>query len=266
MKKTNFRKISSFILIILITFSNIANAIDIDYDNNYLYVTDKANILSEDTKEHIVKVNQGLKETGAEIAVLTIESLEGEDIKYLATKVFEDWKIGDKEKDNGVLILLSVEDRKIEVEIGYGLEGALPDSKVVNILKNDFAPYAEYNDFNEGIKNTFDSYTKEVMREYNIDSLENIEIKEETINLGEVLFRGILILILIFIIINISGGGPGGPRRRIYRTYPRRYPPTYRGGFGPGPFGGGSSGGFGGNSNGGFGGGRSGGGGGGIDF
>ena len=75
------------------------------------------------------------------IVVAVVESLEGQEVEEYANNLFRTWGIGDKEKNNGILLLVSTGDRKIRIEVGYGLEGALNDGKTGAILDNYVVPY-----------------------------------------------------------------------------------------------------------------------------
>ncbi len=76
----------------------------------------------------------------AQLQILVVRSLEGEDIEGFAVRVFEQWKLGEKDKDNGVLIVVSKEDRRMRIETGYGAEGALTDAQAGRIIRNTLAP------------------------------------------------------------------------------------------------------------------------------
>jgi uncharacterized protein len=91
-------------------------------------------------------------QTGAEIAVVTLKNLDGGEIDDFANRLFAKWGIGQKEKDNGVLLLTAVEDRKVRIEVGYGLEGALPDAKTGRILDEEVIPFFKQNQYAEGLK------------------------------------------------------------------------------------------------------------------
>lgn len=78
--------------------------------------------------------------TSAEIAVVTVTSLEGSEIDDFANRLFNQWGIGKKGKDNGLLLLAAIEDRKIKIEVGYGLEGTLPDARTGRILDEHVIP------------------------------------------------------------------------------------------------------------------------------
>ena len=98
------------------------------------FVTDNANMIDSSYKEKIIQLAQDIeKESTVEIAVVTIDSLEGESMEMYAVNLFEKWGIGKKDKDNGLLILVAKQEREYRFEVGYGLEGTVTDSMKVNI-------------------------------------------------------------------------------------------------------------------------------------
>ena len=109
---------------------------------NEFYVNDYAKILSSETKEYIINTNIELqKKTGAQIVVVTVSSLGGQSIEEYATELFRKFGIGDKNKNNGVLLLCSTGDRLFRIEVGYGLEGRLTDGKTGRIQDEYIIPY-----------------------------------------------------------------------------------------------------------------------------
>ena len=84
-----------------------------------------------------------------------------------STNLFRQFGIGDKEKNNGLLILIALEERKSRIEVGYGLEGVLPDGKTGRIQDEYMIPYFKDNNFDEGILNGYKALFKEVANEYN---------------------------------------------------------------------------------------------------
>src|SRR5690606_22653995 len=90
--------------------------------------------------------------TSNQIAILIIPSLDGEVLEEYSLKVAEKSQLGKKEKDNGVLLLIAVEDRKMRIEVGYGLEGALPDITCNQIIRNEVAPEFRRNDYDAGVQ------------------------------------------------------------------------------------------------------------------
>jgi uncharacterized protein len=116
------------------------------------YVTDLAGVVHDDAK---VRLNALLREleqkTTAQVLVLTVQSLDGQSIEEFALTTKETWKLGQKGKDNGVLIVVAVNDRKYRLEIGYGLESVLPDSLVGTIGREYLVPYFRKGDYSGGI-------------------------------------------------------------------------------------------------------------------
>jgi uncharacterized protein len=116
------------------------------------WVTDMPGMLSADT---IARLNSTIGEfertNGAEMAVVVIQSLDGLSIDEAAVKLFELWNIGKKSTDNGLLLLWSTGDRRVRVEVGYGLEGVLPDGKVGAILDAYVMPKFRSGEFDEGL-------------------------------------------------------------------------------------------------------------------
>ena len=115
-------------------------------------ITDNANILSWDTYQSLTeKLKTHEDRTTNQIAVLTVPSLGGVSIEEYAVRVFEKWKLGQAGKDNGVLILIAVNDRRMRIEVGYGLEGTLTDGMAGQIIRNIMTPKFKNGDFDGGI-------------------------------------------------------------------------------------------------------------------
>jgi uncharacterized protein len=85
------------------------------------------------------------------VAVVTVSTIGDEYIEQYAVRLFEEWGVGSSEKDNGVLVLLAVQDRKIRIEVGYGLEGALPDSVAQRIITNEMVPSLAAGDYDGAV-------------------------------------------------------------------------------------------------------------------
>ena len=148
------------------------------YGSNYklpeptydFYVYDEANLIDLSVKEYIVNTNELLyKQTGAQVVVATVNSLENMDINLYATKLFEKWQIGSKKYDNGLLILIAPTERELWIEVGYGLEGALPDIKVSRIINDSMTPYFSEEDYSSGILSGFNQIIDNIELEYNIE-------------------------------------------------------------------------------------------------
>ncbi len=133
------------------------------------YVYDGAEVLSSETENYIITTNRELQsKTGAQIVVVTIPSLEGNSLEEYATELFRQWGIGDKEKNNGVLLLCALEERQFRVEVGYGLEGDLPDGKTGRMQDEYIIPLLKEDKFDAGIKNGYSAFLQEVSAVYNV--------------------------------------------------------------------------------------------------
>jgi uncharacterized protein len=119
---------------------------------NGTWVTDTSGTLDANT---VALLNERAaafeRATTSEIAIVVIRSLDGISIEEAAVKLFQMWGIGKKDRDNGLLFLWSTGDRRVRVEVGYGLEGALPDGKVGAILDQYVIPRFRANEFNQGV-------------------------------------------------------------------------------------------------------------------
>lgn len=233
-----------------------------------IYVFDYADLIDEADKLEMQKIAKALDDkTKAEIVVVTVNDLSHMEIEEYALKLFRSWGIGDKEKNNGILILVNKESilnnqrGRIRIEVGYGLEGAINDGKAGAILDNFALPAFETGEYSKGIRDTFMAVCSEVAKEYGLDlaneelsDLQNYSVAEA----DDITYWEVLLAVIIFIIILILLTKKHS--RRYYRRNPFDGP--FGGGFGGGGFRGGGfgGGGFGGGSSGGgFGGGRSGG-------
>lgn len=263
----NIKKILSVILVVFVIF-NIATLSGCEEEKllptEALFVNDFADCMDDADEKTICELGTVLKEkTTAEIVVVTVESTGGDDISDYATNLARDWGIGNKEKNNGALILLASEDRDVFIAVGYGLEGALPDSKTGRILDNYAIPYFKNDNFSSGLLETYKAVVNEVYVEYGLEPNEGYvpaeqlaEREDEDIGAGKVIISWIILLILIAIY------------TLVFRRRGIIFLPFGGGNFrGGGGFGGGGFGGFGGGSSGGgFGGGSFGGGGSGRSF
>jgi len=215
------------------------------------WVNDFAGVISPQESEKLDSLIQGLEgETGAEIAVVTVKSIAPYDEKEYARLLFDNWQPGKKGKDNGLLVLLAVQDKRWRIETGYGLEGILPDGLCGEIGRNYMVPYFKEARYGEGFYQGLLKIKEIIVKGGGGVS----KIPQQGVSSWEAALMLVLfpIVILIIALINIFQNSSG----RGYR---------YRGwGYGSGSWGGGwgGSGGWGG----GFGGGSGGGGGAGGGF
>lgn len=135
-----------------------------------IYVQDYAGVLSDDSKTRINNLSTQLAaRTKAQIVVVTLPSLEGTPPTDYALALLRGWGIGDKTLNNGIVLLISVNDRQSRIEVGYGLEGALPDAKTGRIQDEYMIPYFQQGDYDKGILNGYRALVGEVAKEYKLE-------------------------------------------------------------------------------------------------
>jgi uncharacterized protein len=216
------------------------------------YVNDFADIIAEADEARIAAVIAELKDkTGAEMVVVTMPDIGGQSEELYATRLFQAWGIGQKGKDNGILLFLTLAERRFRIETGYGLEGILPDGLLGQIADEKIIPFLRQGRYGEGFYSGAVAIAEIIARDAGVQlSLEGPPPAPPPGSGGTRAFR-IPVFLIILIIFLIFGGRWGLLPLLLLGGMPRG-----RGGFGGGFGGGGFGGGFGG-----FGGGMSGGGG-----
>ncbi|MDP8275417.1 MAG: TPM domain-containing protein, partial [Candidatus Euphemobacter frigidus] len=182
-------------------------------------INDFGNLLSPQNEARLDRLSRDLLDrTGAAVVVATVETIAPETIEEYATKLFERWGIGRKGKDEGVLILVAVKERKVRIEVGYGLEGTIPDAKASRIIRQIMLPDFRKGNFGTGIVLGTQAIAGLIAEEVGVE-IEGVDRK--AIEAGTTRKRsrapkalGIFIVILIFALITIirsvgSGRGRG---------------------------------------------------------
>lgn len=135
-----------------------------------IYIQDYAGVVKDDVEPKIHALGKQIAAaTKAQVVVVTVKSLEGVPIEDYALSILREWGIGDKKLNNGVLMLVAVNDRQSRIEVGYGLEGALPDAKTGAIQDEYMLPFFAQGDFSRGIYNGYKAVALEVGKEYQVD-------------------------------------------------------------------------------------------------
>jgi uncharacterized protein len=225
-------------------------------------VNDVAGVLSPEQREILEQKLVALDDsTSNQIAVVLIKTLGDYSIEDYATKLFRSWGIGNKKNNNGILIIAAIDDRKMRIEIGYGLEGAIPDVVASSIYRNELVPEFRQQNYYRGIDNAINALTKAAVGEYKVKK----ERKGKGGGGGSSILGVIVIIFVIIIIIGRAGrgggGGMGGGRTGFGSIAEAAILSSLLSGGRGGGSGGGWGGGGGGGGFGGFGGGSSGGGG-----
>lgn len=233
-----------------------------DIPKNQTSVYDYVGLLSNNQKKTLErKLVRYSDSTSTQIVLAIISSTEGEDIGFLGANWLTKWGIGQKGKNNGILILLARKDRKIYINTGYGVEHLLTDYVSSKIVNEVIIPEFKRNDYYAGLNKGSDAIFKTLNGEFKGNKKSKKSSDSGIFRLFPIIF-----FIILFIILsnrNNRGGGRGGKRRRGLSLLDAIILSNAGRGFGGGSSGsfGGSSGGFGGGFSGGFGGGMGGGGG-----
>ena len=220
-------------------------------------IIDDAHILSAQT---IADLNPKLAtledRSGIQLVVATTPSLQGADIETFASELFRSWKLGDSKKDNGILFLVAPNDRKVRIEVGYGLEGTMTDALSKVIIQSAVLPSFKTGDYSGGVVKGVDA----IVGALTVDAAEwQMKTKVRADQQSEYDWIVPLVVLLLFVfVLSVMMKNARGQSGRWVRRGNRTI--FIHGPIGGG-WGGGSGGGFGGGSGGGFGGGFSGGGG-----
>lgn len=252
------KRIFLLIIIIIISVSSFAQNIPAR-PNPPRLVNDFSGVLSSEQKDILERKLVALDDsTSNQIAIVLIKTLGDYPIEDYANKLYRSWGIGNKGTNNGVLIVAAIDDHKVRIEVGYGLEGAIPDITANSIIENDIVPAFKTQNFYQGLNLATDDLSKAASGEYHVQRKQD---ENDDSNNGSGVGLGIIIIIIIiiFIISRRGGGGRGGGM--MSRSGYGGLGPFILGslignslGGGGRGWGGGGSGGFGGGGGGGFGG------------
>lgn len=200
------------ILLIIFFISSFANGFAqnlLPRPNPPMLVNDEAQVLSDYDRQALERRLVALDDsTSNQIAIVTIPTLNDYPIEEYANKLFRAWGIGNKKTNNGVLVLVAVNDHKMRIEVGYGLEGAIPDVTASDIVNNDMKPAFKQGDYYTGLSNAVESLAQAAAGEYHVGRAKS----QNDGGSGWVGF--IIIVVVVMIIIGRSGRGGGGMMSR----------------------------------------------------
>ncbi len=170
-------------------------------------VNDFAHVLTDDQLQALEKKLEAYRDsTSSEISIVTVETTGNYEVEEYALKILRTWGVGSKKNNNGVVILVAVNDHKMRIEVGDGLEGAVPDITASSIEQNDMAPNFRAGNYYRGFDKAVDDIMKAAAGEYKADE------KPSGGGRGGGSIFGIVIvfIIIIFLLSRINGGGGGG--------------------------------------------------------
>ena len=194
-------------------------------------VNDFASVIPPDTRKIMENLAEELlQKTGTAVVVATVQTIDDSDPETYANELYDNWGIGKKGEDKGVLIFLALQERRVRIETGYGVEGILPDGLVGSILDEYVVPYLKQNDYGKGLLNGMLAVGQIIARDAGVtlgDGYTPVKTRNQS---GKGKGSGLLPIIFFLMVFFLLS------RRRVGR---------YSGGFGGGfgGFGGGSSGG-----------------------
>ncbi|MES2626592.1 MAG: TPM domain-containing protein [Pseudomonadota bacterium] len=244
------RTFASSLLLGLLLVCGITAYAQIAFPNLTGRVVDNADLLSQSTENVLTSLlDQHERETTNQVVVVTLDNLQGYTIEEFGYQLGREWGIGQADRDNGALLLVGKEERKVRIEVGYGLEGALTDALSADIIQRVILPQFKRGQFDEGILEGTRAILQAIAGEYEAQPQSASSDSQEIPIPG---FVFLLVFIFLFILPSIRRrrGGIGGIAGPLAGYYIGRSMGHRGGGFG----GGGRGGGFGGGG-GGFGGG-----------
>lgn len=216
---------SSFLLAVLFFCNGFAASAMTLPGNPDGYVNDFADILTtEEESELELLIGDLEQKDSSEIAIVTINSLDGEVIEEYAFNLFNEWGIGKKEEDNGVMILVAIEDREVRIEVGYGLEGALTDYESKLIIEDVIVPAFQDYEYMEGLSIATNDVISAIEGEYEGGTYSSSFFSDPgpVVSILMIVFGFPLLFLFIIIIaqilnyiftgkfLNIFSGGGGG--------------------------------------------------------
>jgi len=138
-------------------------------------------VLSPEQREILEQKLVALDDSSSnQIAIILIPTLDGYPIEEYANKLFREWGIGHKGTNNGVLIIAAINDRKVRIEVGYGLEGAIPDITASDIYNNLIVPAFKEQNYYRGIDDAINALSKAAVGEYKVKKREKKKVKRQT--------------------------------------------------------------------------------------
>ena len=202
------------VLVLLLACSSLLRAERVqDLPKPTNYVNDFAGVLSPETLASLNSLcAQVDRQAHAQIAVVTIKSLDGEPIENFATALEDKWKVGKKGTDRGLLLIFATTDRKYRIEVGYGLEGILPDGRVGDIGRA-MVPYLRQNNFDAAVTLAVQQIAGVIAADAGVTLTAQPRRgpppvpQAQPLTLGEVVVLGLVLLAVIFLLARLGGSG-----------------------------------------------------------
>ena len=175
-------------------------------------VMDMAGYISREDQQDLSRLLYDYNKIGrAQIQVLVLPDLQGEEIESASIKITDKWKLGEKKKDNGILFLISAAERKMRIEVGQGLEGTLPDITAKRIISDEVIPYFKAHRTSDGVRAGVYGIIQAVDKDYaEANGLSTGHEAREEDGRERSDHPGLTFIIFILLLIFLIGGGRGG--------------------------------------------------------
>jgi uncharacterized protein len=209
----------------------------------YNYVNDFANVIDDRVENELnQKISNFESSTTNEIAVVTINSLEGENLEDFSMKLAEKWKVGKEDKDNGIILLFAVQEKKVRLEVGYGLEGVINDAKAGRILDDYVVSFRNEGNYTKAAESGVDGIILVLGTDVWSEKQKSVDINAGVLLLIIFCFIGVFGLVLFFVEGGSSSYGSfGGGSSSGSASGGGSFGGSSFGGFGGGGFGGGGA-------------------------
>jgi uncharacterized protein len=203
-----FQPAMRFLVLLFVLLSTAAFAQRAVPAHNGIWVHDEAHVLSPQTVQQLeYELKAHRDSTSNQIAVLIVPNLEGDDIDSYANRVFNEWKLGQQTRDNGVLLLIALQEKRMRIEVGRGLEGVLTDLMSSRINRNEIAPHFRSQDYDGGVRAGVSAIIQVIKGEYVNDQ----PVRKKKKRGGHSSLLTVLIVLgIIFLLSRRRGGGGGG--------------------------------------------------------
>ena len=230
------------LLIMLVSLPVLASAAygGVISQSDSFYVADEADVISSDTEKYIIEKNAELEQLcGGQIVVATVDFLDGMDIEDYAYKLFKDWKIGDEDRDNGILLLLAIGEENYWCMQGKGLEGTLTSGDIDHILWNYLEDDFAAGDYDSGVRSVFDSLYGSVADIYgssgeydgSSDSSAGYDYTSAASDFARIIKIALIVFLVVLVLLIITSIFFGRRNRSLRRSRNRTRPifiPTSR--------------------------------------
>jgi|APSaa5957512622_1039677.scaffolds.fasta_scaffold10900_2 uncharacterized protein len=206
------RKFLTAVILTVVSLSVLTKAVQAkDHPKPTGFVNDYAKILSASTKDSLeAKLEEFKNSTSNEISIVTLNSLEGDTIENVAVEIFEQWGIGTKKNDNGVLLVIAPNERELRIEVGYGLEPVLTDARAGTIIRTIITPEFKKDNYEAGIVSGVNAIIEVTSKDPTLFDTQTTTSTSNSSKLDALIFLGMSLIYLSAFLARSKRWWPGG--------------------------------------------------------